>query len=186
MGDWCFTRAIAHARGSLTLEGISVQISATLGGEMAKGEQPDSLASPWQPSWLGLINLPHVCCVNTSHYINSYLMGFTQFMSLRPRTKKMQRVSRDQQVMVLGDLLWEGRKERKRRYFFFVCFFPCSLQESDDFHVIFIKAIIFFILFVTSVHVQFIQKVRQHSVKVNHSRAAHNRSFSITTQLQYL
>lgn len=87
---------------------------------MAKGEQPDSLASPWQPSWLGLINLPHVCCVNTSHYINSYLMGFTQFMSLRLRTKKMQRVSRDQQVMVLGDLLWEGRKEREDTFFLFV------------------------------------------------------------------
>lgn len=82
--------------------------------------------------------------------------------------------------MALGVL---HRKRRVKKILF--CFFPCSLQESDDFHVVFVKAAISF-LFVTSIHVQFIQKVRQHSLKVNHSTVAHNRSFSITTQLQYL
>lgn len=50
---------------------------------MAGEEQPDSLASPWEPSWLGLINLPQECCITASHYMNSPLMGFTPFMLFR-------------------------------------------------------------------------------------------------------
>lgn len=108
---------------------------------MAGEERLDSLVSPWQPSWLRLINLPLVCCITTFHYMTSYLLGFTQFMLLSLEGKK---ISRDQQVMAPGVL-----QEKKEKDFF--CFFQCSWQESDDFHVVFTKAAIFFFSFLSPV-----------------------------------
>lgn len=78
---------------------------------MAGEEQPDSLASPWEPSWLGLINLPQECCITAFHYMNSPLMGFTQFMLLRLGWGGKKKNSRDQQVMMLG-ALEEAEKRR--------------------------------------------------------------------------
>ena len=86
--------------------------------------------------------------------MNSYLMGFTQFILLRLREKC------NESAEISKQRRWDFNtgKERKRCHLF--CFFPCSLQESSDFNAVFTKAIIylFFFHFVTSIHVQFIQK----------------------------
>lgn len=100
---------------------------------MAGEEQPDSLASPWEPSWLGLINLPQECCITAFHYMNSPLMGFTQFMLLRlgwgGKKKKQQRSASN-------DAGSSGRGRKKKMCVLFL--------KSDDFHVIFTKAFIYF------------------------------------------
>lgn len=41
VGVWCFILAFSHARGSFTLEGLDVQIKATLGDEVAGNERLD-------------------------------------------------------------------------------------------------------------------------------------------------
>lgn len=76
-----------------------------------------------------------------------------------------------------------AEKTKKRPFFLFLPMQPAGIRWLPC-HIH--KGHYFFFLSVASVHVQFIQKVRQHSLKVNHSTVAHNRSFSITTQLQYL
>lgn len=114
---------------------------------MAGEEQPDSLASPWEPSWLGLINLPQECCITAFHYMNSPLMGFTQFMLLRLGWGGKKKNSRDQQVMMLGAL----EEAEKRRCVF--CFWNLMTFMSYSQRPLFI-----FLPSVTSVHVQFVQK----------------------------
>lgn len=109
--------------------------------------------------WLILLK---VCHITTFHYMNCYLMG-TQFILLSLGNKWNQ--SADISKQWSSDFCTE-RKEGSCAYSQIqeIWCLPCSSQESH-----------YFLPFSdNSIHVQFIQEVTQHSLKVNHS--AHNRS----------
>lgn len=179
LGDWCFIQAIAYAWGSLTLEGLSVQISATLGVEMAKEEQLDYLLLLGNPTGLSWLICPGYAALTTFHYMNGYLLGFTQFILFWSEGEKNVTSQQRSASNGAGSFTLE-EKEKEDVIFLFLLHAACRNQMTSMSN----SQRPFF--FVTSVHVQFIQKVRQHSLKVNHSTVSHYCSFSITTQLQYL
>lgn len=117
--------------------------------------------------------------------MNSYLMRLTQFMLLRER-----KCNESAEISKLRrwEFFYTGKEWKSRCDFCCCCccFFPCcSLQEPDDFHVIFTKPLFFFI-FVTSIHVQFIQKGETAFTQSQSQHSGSQPLLSITTQLQYL
>lgn len=130
---------------------------------MAGEEQLDSLASPWRPSWSDsfAFDMLHYCIPLHEQLPRGVHTGHVVESEEEEKNSKQWQ--------------WEfnTRKEWKRRCEFFVLL--CSL---------FTKATIF-VVFCHQCSCS-IQKVRQDSLKVNHGTVAHNRSFSITTQLPYL